>query len=46
MLLHLVPGLCVSYGACEAHWEWGRGFQSLYVCLDDLIGHCLDMIVQ
>ncbi len=45
-LQHLVPDLYVSYGACEARGEWGPGIQSLYVCLDDLIGCCLEMIVQ
>lgn len=46
MLRHLVPDLYVSYGACEAHGEWGPGIQSSYVCLDDLIGYYLEMIVQ
>lgn len=46
MLQHHVPALYVSYGACEARGEQGPGFQSLYVCLGDSIGYCLEMVVQ
>lgn len=46
MLPHLVPDLYASYGVYEVGGEWGPGTQSSYVCLDDVIGYCLGMIVQ
>lgn len=46
MLQLLLPALYVSYGACEQRGEQGPGIQSSYVCLDDLLGYCLEMIVQ
>lgn len=46
MLLHPVPDLYVSYCASEGPGQWGLGSQSLYVCLDDLIGYSLETIVQ
>lgn len=45
MLLHLVAGLYVSYGACDGGGGQGPGIQSLYVRLDDLTGYSLGMIV-
>lgn len=45
VLLHPVPDLYVSCDACEVGGEWGLGTQFSYVCLDDLTGHYLGMIV-
>lgn len=46
MLLHLAPGLCVSYDACEGGGGQRLGIQSLYVRLGDWIGYSPGMIEQ